>query len=470
MIARKFKNDSKCNDRVEYAFGKNHEHKCESVRFVGGNVYSTTVEDLAKEMEVPTMMRFSATAKAPGRCGGHYMLSLAPGESLTLDQWKTSLEAITRALGYTKDHKYFGVVHDDTEKQHMHIITNRTSMSDYKLVPDSKDYEALMNVARHLEVEFHLTKVSMPEETWGINYEEHDLKKFNKEVKEGKEPNLLWRDTLVARVASAAETIQNKQGGTMIDFVKILKRKEVNVELAVMLGTDNVVGINFEFRGKKISGRNLKRARFTFQKLTDQEGISYEPEMFQKIQRIVSTRTVESATKQKEKRLEKRRVGGNLPAGIGYYRQINADHYVKHGPSDFTLGKQNKKKAPPKNDEYFAICVQMQRYHYSIARRMMPPTRFNSQYMLFAFKKNYREVRTEIEVNRVIRLMQQMMSTLMTFFGIFKAQCELITDFEYSPTSDGPTYTSHIEEQPPSLTPNIRLQQLRTTFQPELNC
>jgi hypothetical protein len=446
MIARKFKNDSKCKDRVEYAFGKNHEHKCESVRFVGGNVYSTTVDDLAEEMEVPTIMRFSATAKGPGRCGGHYMLSLAPGESLTLGQWKTSLEAVAMALGYTKDHKYFGVVHDDTEKQHMHIVTNRTSMSDYKLVSDSKDYEALMNVARYLEVKFDLTDVSMPEETWGVNYEERDFKQFNKAVKEGNEPNLLWRDALVARVASAVETVQNKQGSTMIDFVRILKRKEVNVELAVKPGTDDVVGINFEFKGKKISGRKLKRARFTFQKLTDQEGITYEPDMFQKIQKIVSTRTVESATEQKEKRLEKRRVGGNLPAGIGYYKQIKADDYVNHGPSDSSFGKLNKKKERPRKDEYFAIRVQMQRFHYSIARRMMPPTRFNGQYMLFAFKKPYSEVRCEIETNFVLALMMSMMAMLQTMFAVFKARCELVDNFDHNPAEDGPMYERHNEK------------------------
>ena len=88
----------------------------------------------------------------------------------------------------------------------------------------------------------------------------------------------------------------------------------------------------------------------------------------------------------------------------------------------------------------------MQRFHYSIARRMMPPTKFNGQYMLFAFKKPYSEVRSEIQTNFAIELMMSMMAMLQTVFAVFKARCELVDNFNHNPVEDGPLYESHNEE------------------------
>jgi hypothetical protein len=491
MITRKFKNDSKCGNRVAYVFGKNHEHKCDSVTFAGGNVYSDKAEDLAREMEIPTNMRRSATDKGPGLCGAHYMISLRPGEKLTVEEWKDVLDTTMTNLGYGKDHKYFGVIHENTEKQHMHIVANRISMDNYLLVNESKDYETLIDSARDLEIKYKhkIEPTTNPEDTWGVNELERDVKNFGREWSKYEselkknpappKPNVKFRNIVLARVAASIEeahaiaerksTKKNPVQPTMVQFVAALKKREIDVKFTIKEGTTEITGITYIFDGRHITGRELKRSRLTFQKLIEQEGISYEPEKhFSALQRAVQFRAGESKESKHEKDLEKRRSGGNLPSGVARYDQINADDYMDaaSGPRH----RLSKKKEQKPKDEYFAIRVTMQKYHYAIARRMMPPTRVNSQYMIFAFKKDYREVRTEIETNRIIRLMHQMLSTLMTFFGIFKAQCELVMDFEYSPTSDGPIYTSHIEEQPPSLTPNIRLQQLRTTFQTDLSC
>ncbi|MGS0737595.1 relaxase/mobilization nuclease domain-containing protein [Pseudomonas sp. GG8] len=463
MITRKFKNDSTCSNRVKYVFGKNHEHKCDAVAFVGGNVYSDNVEGLEREIEIPTFMRRSALDKSPGRCGAHYMISLQTGEKLTVEEWRDVLDTTMAALGYTKDHKYFGVLHEDTDKQHMHIVANRTSMDDHLLISESKDYETLMDTARALEVKYKkkIGATPNPEETWGVNQLERDIKKYGRELKAGKNPDLKFRDILLARVATAIEEIHKtaKQKGTkesptkptMIQLVLALKKKGVDVEFTMKKDTDEIVGISYILDGKKISGRDLKRSRLTFQKLTEQEGISYEPEIhLRALQRAVQTRAVESKEQQHEKRLEKRRSGGNLPAGVAYYKQINSVDYkgtINGSPGPGPGSRQTlKKKEPAQKDEYFAIRVQMQRYHYAIARRTMPPTRVNGQYMLFAFKKPYDEVKREIESNHIIRLMQSMMTLLQTVFAIFSAKCECIEDFKMDSFEDGPVYECNMKD------------------------
>jgi hypothetical protein len=458
MITRKFRNDSKCGDRVRYAFGNNHEHKCDSVTFVGGNVYSDNSDDLAVEMEIPTTMRKSALDKGPGRCGAHYMLSLQKGEQLSVSEWRDILDTTMAALGYTKDHKYFGVIHEDTGNQHMHIVANRISMDNHLLINESKDYETMMATARDLELKYNakIEPTVSPEKTWGTNKLERDMKEFARDVKAKKKPTLQIKDVMIARIASAIEEVhavaakksteENVVKPTMIQLVKALQKKEINVEFATKKGTEEIVGINYIYNDTKISGRNLKRSRLTFQKLTVQEGISYEQVDFRALQKAVCgrTRDVESKEDQHEKKLDKRRSGGNLPGGIKRYEQINADSEIYRGPE--YPGTKRLKKKPKKKDEYFAIRVQMQRFHYSIARRMMPPTKFNGQYMLFAFKKPYSEVRSEIQTNFAIELMMSMMAMLQTVFAVFKARCELVDYFDHNPVEDGPLYESHNEE------------------------
>ncbi|MCT5033377.1 relaxase/mobilization nuclease domain-containing protein [Pseudomonas aeruginosa] len=166
MISRKFPNESgSSKTRVEYVFGKGHEHKCDQVEFVGGNVFGSTPDELIEELDTPCYLRKAATGKESGKCHTHYMLSIAPGETLNVHQWRKILFKTMAALGYTEDHKFFGELHNNTKKQHMHICGNRISMRDFKLLPEGNDYEVLMQVCRDIEHEFGLQVVPMPHET-----------------------------------------------------------------------------------------------------------------------------------------------------------------------------------------------------------------------------------------------------------------------------------------------------------------
>lgn len=81
---------------------------------------------------------------------------------------------------------------------------------------------------------------------------------------------------MIAKIAGVIEATNNV-GGDMFMFVQLLRRQQVYVHLALGdLGQPT--GISFEFQGKFISGRALKRSRLTWNKLVTQEGIFYDPD------------------------------------------------------------------------------------------------------------------------------------------------------------------------------------------------
>ncbi len=205
MISRKFANESgSSKTRVEYVFGKGHEHKCDQVEFVGGNVFSSAPEELIEELDTPCYLRKAATGKDSGKCHTHYMLSLAPGETLHITQWRKILFKTMTALGYTEDHKFFGELHKNTDHQHMHICGNRISMQDYKLLSESNDYETLMQVCREIELEYGLHVVPMPHETFGVNLSREEVEASQKTGQ------VAWKHKLIARVATALERTQER--------------------------------------------------------------------------------------------------------------------------------------------------------------------------------------------------------------------------------------------------------------------
>jgi len=288
MISRKFANEKgSSKTRVEYVFGKGHEHKCEHVEFVGGNVFGSTPEELVEEMDTPCHLRQAATGKESGKCHMHYMLSLPAGETLSHMQWRQVLDKTMSALGYTEDHKFFGMLHHDTDHQHMHIIANRISMSDYKLLSESNDYDVLMGVCREIEQEYGLQVVPMPHETFGVNLTREEVEASEKSG------DVAWKHKVIARVATALERTQER-GGNMLDFIALLKKAQISVELTTDK-SGKPTGISYKFEGKSISGRALKRSRFTWQNLIKREGIHYDESMLQELQKAVRTRDAEPA-------------------------------------------------------------------------------------------------------------------------------------------------------------------------------
>lgn len=87
---------------------------------------------------------------------------------------------------------------------------------------------------------------------------------------------------MIARIAGAIETTAAAQGD-MFMLVSLLRRQQIYVHFTKN-AEGQPTGISYEYQGTVISGRKLKRSRLTFQKLTQQEGISYDPETFHRLE------------------------------------------------------------------------------------------------------------------------------------------------------------------------------------------
>lgn len=424
MIARKFRNErNSSRTRVEYVFGKNHEHKCENAVFIGGNVFSSEIEDLIAEMDLPTRMRVAAIGKDSGLCHTHYMLSAAPDELLSVADWRFAMNYAMEMLGYTKDHKYFGVMHNDTDAQHAHILGNRTSIETHMLLSESNDYETLMQACRDLETKFGLRVVPMPHESWGSELEPHEITKMEKDRSEGRTPEMPWRIALLLRVEDAIERTKFEYG-SIIDLAKHLKKNGINVQFT-KTADGSIKGISYKFRGKTISGRKLKKARCTFQKLTDPayEGIRYDQSMLQELQRISTEREGKSPEEIKQEKLKKRRSGNrSLPEGIELMTFASLHSTRKNSLlSKSTLAQKQR---------FFAIHVEADRYRRSLVQSLIKPTRVENGVSIFVFKKTYQEVRNEIDTKNMLALMNSIIDLLKTIFRSIECKISLIEEYE----------------------------------------
>lgn len=402
MISRKFPNESgSSKTRVEYVFGKGHEHKCDQVEFVGGNVFGSTPDELIEELDTPCHLRKAATGKESGKCHTHYMLSLAPGETLNVHQWRKILFKTMTALGYTEDHKFFGELHKNTDHQHMHICGNRISMSDFKLLPESNDYEILMNVCREIEQEYGLQVVPMPHETFGVNLTREEVEASQKSGQ------VAWKHKLIARVATALERTQDT-GGNMLDFIKLLRKAEISVELT----TDKngkPTGISYQFEGKSISGRQLKRSRFTWQNLTRREGIHYDESMLPELQKAVRTRDAEP----------KEQTGPKPTAHEGL---------LVTSPPPKTVKPKGK---------VFAIVVHADRLRRMPIMRLLEPTYSKGNKLFYLFqtpgKLTRKEVEQRIYNEQIERLIRAALSLVEAILSIFRCKIEIEIEIDYAP-------------------------------------
>lgn len=425
-IGRKFKNETNSSrTRVEYVFGKNHEHKCEHAKFLGGNVTTVAgigksleglIESLVDEMDSPSTIRAGLLGKGPGMCHAHYAVSLAPGEHLDLPDWRNVAIEVMEALGYNENHKWFAQLHENTDKEHIHILGNRTSMETGYLLDDGNDYGKMMEVLRSIEIKYGLQITAMPEDTWGTQLRETEIGP----IMRSEDPKPHWKHALIARIASAVEKT-TANNGTIVDFVKHLKKSDVGVEFTIKDG--DIVGISYDFKKNKISGKKLKRSRCTFQALTTNEGIRYDKNLIPGIQRFAKVRDEKSAAREKENNY------------IGARKTI--DERIRYELSYEAVEKSTGYKS---KNGYFAMVVEADKFRRPLIAARMTPSRIIGNNFFFSFQKPTRE---EVTWDQYLRLIESIMAStvnlmLETLAGI---KCEIASQIDFiASEDDGPRY------------------------------
>lgn len=90
----------------------------------------------------------------------HITLSLAPGENLSKDKLMEMVQQCAIEIGFANN-QYLGILHNDTNHQHVHIIANRVGY-DRRTVRDSNSYQKIASFCRKMELKYHLQQVLNP--------------------------------------------------------------------------------------------------------------------------------------------------------------------------------------------------------------------------------------------------------------------------------------------------------------------
>lgn len=301
MIGKIFpKSAGSFRGRIRYIFGcTKHDHEITGIRTIDSNCTSsdplpgilagdeTDVLEMIREFDsVEAMRRMSIDSEKAIKPVFHAMLSLRPGESLTTSQWRTAVQTYMTDLGFDETNQFVAVMHKDKDHQHVHIVANRIRLDDtFSMVKDSNERSTSLDSVSRIEDRFNLQKAPKPKDTWGVSITHAELKASIRD------DDLPLKHKMIAKIAGAIEATNAVQGD-MFDFVRALRKQKVYIHLTLD-DQDQPKGISFEFDGKHISGRQLKRSRLTWHKLTTQEGINYDPETISELQREIARRDSE---------------------------------------------------------------------------------------------------------------------------------------------------------------------------------
>lgn len=125
-------------------------------RIVAGPMAGRTPRELAHEFGALRRLNPKLT-----KAVAHLMLSPAPGDPpLSESQWQAIADAYIQGMGYSQA-PWVGVVHSDTDHQHLHIIASRIDFNG-KTISDANDYRKSEAIVRRIERDFGLVAIASP--------------------------------------------------------------------------------------------------------------------------------------------------------------------------------------------------------------------------------------------------------------------------------------------------------------------
>lgn len=193
----------------------------------------------------------------------HAAINLAPGESLSDEQWRFAARTYLQALGFN-DSAYLVVKHTNKPHEHIHIVASRIGASG-RCVSDSNDYAKGERIMRALEKRFSLSRVAP------------SLDSLSRALSGDEINAALSSNTPNLRFELQQEVAQAAHNATVRTMVEQLHLRGVAVHLHAGGPDGKPVGISFEVEGLHFAGGSLGRA-FTWTGLQRHYGLSVTPE------------------------------------------------------------------------------------------------------------------------------------------------------------------------------------------------
>ena len=298
MIGKIFtKSADSFKKRLDYIFGvSKHDHKINFIETIGGNFFcqdplpeikngnKKSTDFIIAEFNIIEQIRNkSIDSNRKIKPVFHAILSLPNNETLTKKQWSQAVKSYMFDLGFSISNKFIAVLHQDTGHQHVHIVANRIRFEkDFRLVSDSNERSKSINAVSKIEDYFCLKKTVKPSDTWGVTLNQSDFKKWI--ICD----ELPFKQLLTLKIASAIN-LTVEDNGDVFMFVKILRKQNIYIHI-LKDKAGQPKGITFEYNGTFVSGSKLKHSRLTWNKITTQERIKYDPEKIDMLNKEIAKR------------------------------------------------------------------------------------------------------------------------------------------------------------------------------------
>ncbi|WP_339097371.1 relaxase/mobilization nuclease domain-containing protein [Pectobacterium brasiliense] len=142
---------------VLYALKPASHHKKDPI-VIGGNMDGSDVGELIAEFNATKALRPEVV-----KAVWHNSLRLPKNEALTDAQWSEIADDYMSRMGFSETHLRCYVLHDDTDGQHIHIITSRIELSSGKLYLGKNENLISTRIIQQLEHDYSLTRTKGPE-------------------------------------------------------------------------------------------------------------------------------------------------------------------------------------------------------------------------------------------------------------------------------------------------------------------
>ncbi|ELA9321881.1 relaxase/mobilization nuclease domain-containing protein [Vibrio parahaemolyticus] len=217
----------------------------------------------------------------------HMIVSLDTNEHLSNTQWQKTVSKLMGYLGYGNC-RYISFKHNDTDEEHVHIVTSTIDMITRKKVSDSYSYYRAQEVMRELEIEFDLRQLVSSKD---IGYD--DRSTIN-------DARVKTKKAQVARLVTKAINGLN-HCSTLAEFVLAVEKQHPELTVEVREKDGQVSGLVFKLSDHRFSASQLGGNRkFTVGKLIKNEILSADSLNFERFKEEINKSALLSQRQKRE--------------------------------------------------------------------------------------------------------------------------------------------------------------------------
>ncbi|EGQ7844878.1 relaxase/mobilization nuclease domain-containing protein [Vibrio alginolyticus] len=184
----------------------------------------------------------------------HFVVSLAEGEQLSLNQWRNTIKQLMPHLGY-ENARYIAFKHSDTDNEHIHIVASTTDLLTGKIISNWQSHLKAQEIMREQEVALGLQTV----QSSGVHHSSYDT-----DILGEKEKTVIR--VMRRKVDSAIRTLPPSSSLTQLETA--LLKQGIEIELIPDRTNTRFKGIAYRFHQYRFAGSSLRSGnKYTLGKL-----------------------------------------------------------------------------------------------------------------------------------------------------------------------------------------------------------